>query len=101
MVDTFDLNALDDAQAAADDAAKLAMRVEKEDILWLMSGKRGRRVAYRILERAGVFRLSFNTNALQMAFNEGQRNEGLAFLGKLMGYCPGTYAEMLVENRED
>ena len=99
--DPFDLNAPGDAQAKAAEKAKHAMRVEKEDLIWLMSGKRGRRVVQRQLERAGVWRSSFNTNALQMAFNEGTRNEGLALVAKLMSYCPEYYAQMITENRED
>ena len=100
MSDVLDLNAQDEIRAAAAEKAKLAMRIEKEDVMWLMSGKRGRRVVHRLLESAGVYRLSFNTNALQMAFNEGMRNQGLAMVAKLMDYCPAQYAEMLTENRE-
>lgn len=95
-----DPDALDLAakQQDANDKARSAQRVERDDIVWLMSGKRGRRVAYRQLERAGVWRSSFSTDALQMAFNEGMRNEGLALTAKIMAYCPAKYAEMMTEN---
>lgn len=99
--DPFDLDAQQAAQQTNEDKAKLARRIEKEDLLWLMSGKRGRRVVRRLMENAGVWRLSFNTNALQMAFNEGTRNEGLALTAKLMSYCPEQYALMITENKED
>lgn len=89
------------AERAKEERAKLEARIEKEDIIWLMSGKRGRRIVRRQLDRAGVWRLSFNTNAMQMAFNEGMRNEGLALTAKLMSLCPAQYAEMLVENKEE
>lgn len=96
--DAFDLAA---KQHDANEKARNAQRVERDDLVWLMSGKRGRRVVYRQLERAGVWRSSFNTDAMQMAFNEGMRNEGLALTAKLMAYCPTQYAEMTTENLQN
>ena len=66
-----------------------------------MSNKRGRRVMYGLLERAGVWRLSFNTNALQMAFNEGNRNWGLSLTATVSEHCPEQYALMLKEHTEN
>ena len=77
--------------------AQLAARTEVEDIKWLMSGKRGRRIVHRILENAGVFRISFHTNALQMAFNEGNRNQGNALFAMVTTHCPDHYIELLNE----
>jgi hypothetical protein len=99
-LDPTDIEGLQRVRNDALDKVVMAAKVEKEDFIWLMSSKRGRRIAHRILDRAGVWRLSFNTNALQMAFNEGTRNEGLAITGKLMSYCPEQYGQMLTENRE-
>lgn len=99
--DPLDMSAQEEARAEAAEQAKQAARIEKDDLVWLMSGKRGRRVVRKLLERAGVWRMSFHTNALQMAFNEGMRNEGLALTAKLMAYCPESYAKMMTENRED
>lgn len=73
---------------------------EHEDLKWLMNAKRGRRIVHRWLERAGVWQLSFNTNAMTMAFNEGRRNEGLALTTKLMLACPEQWALMIKENAE-
>ena len=78
-----------------------AQRVEVDDLKWVMSNKRGRRFVAGLLERAGVFRTSFNTNALQMAFNEGNRNEGLRLIALLTAECPDRYAEMLKESAEN
>lgn len=97
--DPLDLRGQERAREEAQDRANLAAKQDEEDIKWLMSSKRGRRIAYGLLERAGVWRLSFNTNALQMAFNEGNRNEGLALIAKLMAYCPASYARMLEEHK--
>ena len=96
----LDTDAVETAQKDASDKQKLSARIEKDDLVWMMGNKRGRRVLYRILERAGVWRLSFNTNAMQMAFNEGMRNEGLALTAKIMGYCSEQYTLMVTENRE-
>ncbi len=73
---------------------------ETDDLKWLMNAKRGRRIVHRQLERAGVFQLSFNTNAMTMAFNEGRRNEGLALTNKLMVSCPEQWAQMMLENSD-
>ena len=69
-----------------------------DDLIWLMGIARGRRVAWRILDRSGVFRLSFNTNALTMAFSEGCRNEGLRFIADINRLCPEQYQKMISEN---
>lgn len=69
-----------------------------EDIKWLMSSEVGRRIAWRIVDRAGVFRISFNTNALAMAFSEGCRNEGLKMIMDINRLCPELYQQMVTEN---
>ena len=71
---------------------------EEADFKWLMSSKRGRRIVWRILEQSGVFRSSFSTTAMQMAFNEGYRNLGNRTLGLIHNYCPELYPIMLKEN---
>ena len=96
-----DLAGQDVAKQEAAEKAKLKTRIEIDDLKWVMQNKRGRRFVHGILERAGVWRLSFHTNALQMAFNEGSRNEGLALLAKLTEQCPEFYSLMLKEHKDD
>jgi hypothetical protein len=79
---------------------RLVAMSEVDDIKWLMGSKRGRRIVHRLLESAGVFRISFHTNALQMAFNEGNRNQGNALLALVTEHCPDRYAELLNEAKE-
>ena len=74
---------------------------EEADIKWLMSSKRGRRVMWRLLDQAGVFKLSFNTNAMTMAFAEGNRNYGLRALSLIHALCPELYPTMTKENTND
>ena len=88
-----------DAEVSADRNRKAA-DLEIDDLKWLMSNKRGRRFVFRVLERAGVGRLAFNTNALSMAFNEGQRNEGLRLMANITAHCPDRYTEMLEESKK-
>lgn len=98
--DPLDIRGQESAQAEAEERARLESQIEIDDVKWLMSNKRGRRFVARLLERAGVWRLSFNTNALTMAFNEGHRNEGLRLLAQVAAHCPERYMEMLKESKE-
>ena len=65
------------------DARKRQQRTQEiADFKWLMNTPRGRRILWRLLTMARVFNLSFNTNAMQMAFNEGNRNLGKPAAGR-------------------
>lgn len=99
-LDPTDIQGQERAVADASGRAHAAQRIEIDDLKWLLSNKRGRRFVFRLLERAGVWRLSFNTNALSMAFNEGARNEGLRLLAQITTHCAERYAEMLMESKE-
>jgi hypothetical protein len=98
---TLDLQAQEDARLDAESKAKMRARVEIDDLRSVMGNKRGRRFVYGVLERAGVFRSSFNTNALTMAFNEGARNEGLVMLAKLTANCFDLYTLMMKEATDE
>ena len=88
----------DDEATARQDRARSDADLEVGDLKWLMSNKRGRRFIYRLLESAGVWRTSFNTNALVMSFNEGARNQGLKLVAQLTEHCPERYNEMIAEH---
>jgi len=99
-----DYNPLDlKAQQKSKDSKKSADRIERQneesDIKWLMSSKRGRRFVWRLLEQAGVFRSSFNTNAMAMSFGEGNRNYGLQLLNLIHTLCPELYPTMIKEQK--
>lgn len=99
--DPYDDRVREREKAEAEIAARLTRETEESDIRWLMSSKRGRRIVWRQLDRAGVFRLSFNTNAMQMAFAEGNRNEGLRLLSQVHALCPELYPQMVKEQMSD
>lgn len=84
-----------------EEAVRLKALSEADDVVWLMGSKRGRRILWRILESAGVFKTSFSTDALLMAFSEGTRNEGLKILSAIHTHCPEKYHLMAKEGTYD
>lgn len=98
--DPLDTAGQEQARSDSRTRERLAQQTESEDVKWLMSSKRGRRIAWRVLDRAGVYRLSFNTNAMTMAFSEGARNEGLRMLSLIHAACPDLYPVMQKEASE-
>lgn len=100
--DPLDTDAQEVAQAQASQAARLQRDQECDDFKWLMQDRRGRRIAWRLLDKAGVFRTSFVApNAMQVSFNEGQRNLGLLILGEIQELCPDKYHLMTKEAKDD
>lgn len=77
-------------------AVKNDQDTEADDIRWLMGTEQGRRVMRKLLERTGVFRLSYTGNS-QTFFNEGQRNIGLPYFGMVTEHCPDEYILMMKE----
>lgn len=71
------------------------------DIRALMKLPAGRRVVWRLLEQAGVWRSVFSPEPLRMAFAEGQRNLGLWLLDWVMRECPDEYDLMMRETRDE
>lgn len=98
--DPLDTESADKARSDNSTRDKLAQRLEADDVKWLMSSKQGRRVVWRALDRAGVYRLSFNTNSMTMAFAEGARNEGLRLTALIHRNCPDLYPTMIKESQE-
>ena len=89
-----------DSKARAEKATKaqLARQTEIDDLLWLMSDKRGRRFMWRLLERAGIYQLSFVPgDPTVTAFREGRRNQGLQLVAEVMQHCPNRFSEMQKE----
>mgnify|MGYP000025237787 CR=1 FL=1 len=96
----YDPIALNDQAEAADSKAlrdRMAAEREAADIRWLMESEQGRRIVWRILNQSGVFRSSFSSDALAMAFSEGNRNIGLQLMAQVHELCPDMYPEMVRE----
>jgi hypothetical protein len=92
-----DIQAKERERDAKREQERLASRQEAEDFKWLMSDKRGRRVVWGLLDRAGVFRTSFTGNS-ETFFREGQRNMGLMIITTILEQCPERYHQMVMEN---
>ena len=99
--DPTDLRGQEKQKAEKVTREKLSKENEEADIRWLMGTKRGRRILWRLMDQSGVFRLSFNTNAMQMAFAEGNRNFGNRMLAMIHEQCPELYPTMLKEQKND
>lgn len=73
--------------------------LDLDAVVFLVGTAPGRRVAWRLLESAGVFRLSYAGNPHETAFREGRRSIGLELLALIVNHMPHSYAAMLSENR--
>jgi exoribonuclease R len=71
---------------------------EVNDIREVMGTEAGRRVVYKLLDRAGIYRCSFAGQSNQTIFNEGGRNQGLMLLSDVTQHAPNSYQQMLKEN---
>lgn len=94
---------LDTAGQELDDKAKAKTvsdrrHQEVEDFKWLMAHRSGRRIVWRWLSEAGVYRTSFTGNSSTF-FNEGKRNMGLMLIAEIHELTPDAYGLMLKEQR--
>lgn len=96
-----DLQVQEKIRADAAEKARRKQREEIDDIRIVMRTPQGRRVMYGFLARAGVYRSGFNSNALNMAFNEGMRESGLILTKMLTDHCFAQYQLMMKEGIEN
>jgi hypothetical protein len=85
---------------AAEKVARLAERERHEVIVALMAHAAGRRYVWDRLSAANIFTATFSTDALQMAFAEGNRNQGLQLLSDVMQACPDQFILAMREANE-
>ncbi|WDY60387.1 Bbp19 family protein [Pseudomonas sp. PSKL.D1] len=85
-------------QQLQEEAARLSQRQADDDLKWLMGTPVGRRITWRLLERARVFASTFDQHAGVMSFNEGLRSHGLQLLSEINRLCPHQYSVMAQEN---
>lgn len=81
---------------AFEDAQRRAREREIDDFKFVMGDPRGRRVIWRVLEKAGIYRSSYTGNS-ETFFREGERNIGLMLLAEMMTTCPELHIAMLQE----
>lgn len=99
-LDPLDLETQDQLQAEARQRAQLNIQIEIEDLRWVMANPKGRRFVANMLAQAGIYRLSFKTDALLTAFSEGSRNIGLRLLDQITTHCNNQYIQMLKESND-
>lgn len=99
--DPLDIRGQERARADKALRDRLAQEAEEADIRKLMTSKWGRRFLWRLMDQAGVFRLSYAPDAMAMAFAEGNRNSGLRILNLIHTLCPEHYNAMLKEQTND
>lgn len=97
--DPLDIQAQERARLDREEKQRLTSRQEADDVKWLMSDKRGRRLMWGLLERTGLYRTSFTGNS-ETFFREGARNVGLAYMALINEHCPERYNTMVLEQRE-
>lgn len=96
-VDPTDTYAQERAAEAQEAGARAHRERELNDLRWLLAHPQGRRVVSRLLDRAGVYRSSFNTSGSVMAFNEGKRDAGLFLMAELTDASPEGLMKVLNE----
>lgn len=96
--DPTDLRAQERSQAEKARLERHARQEEREDVKWLMKSRQGRRIVWRLLEKAGVFRSSF-TGDNETFFREGMRNVGLMLVAQVNDACPEQYTTMVQEQK--
>lgn len=94
-----DLTAIEENRAAAKEQSKFEAGVELNDIHWLMSGKRGRRIMWRLLGDARLYQQSYDGNANWSIFYEGKRSIALKLMSQIHSIDNGAelYAQMVTE----
>lgn len=98
--DPLDIRSQERAQAEAEERMRLASQCWAGDIKWLMSDKRGRRIAAVLLDQAGTHRSPFDTNHASADFKQGLQWFGLWWKGQLEKHCFDRFIEMLKESKE-
>lgn len=81
----------------AEKAARIAERDRGKVLRGIMSTTNGREFIWNRLEAAHVFTISPPTDALAMAFQQGERNQGLQLLSDIMRWCPDEFIESMRE----
>ena len=89
----------DEEQQARINMEKVEREILLNDMRYVLSSVQGRRLIWRILDMAGVYRSSFTGNSTTF-FNEGARNIGLRVLSDVMDAKPEAFLLMQNEDKK-
>lgn len=81
-------------------ASRLAEVQRREIVHGVMSTPSGRQWMWDLLGSCHIFVSTFAVDPLQSAFQEGERNVGLALLADIMAHCPDYYIQAMREANE-
>ncbi len=91
--DFFDESALKRRKEKKKELHEIWRKKELDDFKKVLSIPEGRRVLWRILEEAHVFKTTFTGNSTTF-FNEGKRSIGLMVLDEVMKASPEKFQQM-------
>jgi len=94
--DPTDTVAIEEREEARKKEAKRIADQEVEDLKWLMSDKRGRRVMWSLLAFTGFLRQPWQGDN-GTDFRCGMMNVGQKLFGDIQEHCPARYNEMVTE----
>ena len=87
----------DESAPKQQEEARLLLESQDADLREILDRGAGRRVLWRLLEHAGVFRSAFSADPYATAFNEGRRSSGLFLLNEVERASPGALGAMMKE----
>lgn len=97
--DPTDIEGEEAAQVAGRKVRENAAATAEDDLRWLLSSDRGRRVIWQILELTHLFQPSYAPGDTEMTFvREGERNIGLKLQADLARADKPAFAKMLQEH---
>lgn len=77
--------------------AELARVIHEQDLAWLLSDPRGRRLALAWIAQTGVLGLGFHPDAGQMAYQQGRRAVGVEFMADIKKNAPKLYPGLFID----
>ena len=96
--------AVDAGDAGKVDARSTRLSITRDDevadLQAVLNLDGGRRLLWRLLERAGIYKTSFTGNS-ETFFKEGRRDMGLFLLNEIQEADPDAYLKMIKENKEE
>lgn len=97
--DPHDIDAQEAETADRKSAEDVALQNEIGDLKKLMGNPHGRRVMFRLLDKAHIFTAAPIADHAAMAFWAGERNYGLRLMALVTENCGEHYLAMLKENQ--
>lgn len=102
MTDPVLMNAADPAQIEDSQREEKSESEQlQEDLRSVVDTRAGRRVLWRYMSIAGIYRSSFADKSETTAFNEGRRIIGLTIMGDITNAKPDVLIQMMLEAKAE